>query len=260
MKYLKIIKNPISSVVINSVWAFSNCFIGYYLHSWWFVSIGLYYLVLSIMRFSVLRIKRLSNGNLQAEFVAKRLTGILFLFLAVCLVGIVILSAVEIRGTKFHEIIMISIALYAFTKITLAIINLFKSRKHISTVTKTLFSISFADALVSVFSLQRSMLVTFEGFSKNEILLFNTLTGSAVCLLVLLMGINLIEGRYVKMAKSKIVKANEKIADAVVSGYKKVENAVVGGYTKIEDKFVDAYLTKDGESVEEAKKRLKNQK
>ena len=49
-------------------------------------------------------------------------------------------------------------------------------------------------------------------------------------------------------------------ADTVVGGYKKIENAVVDGYTKIEDKFVDAYLTRDGESVEDAKKRLKNNK
>ena len=58
------------------------------------------------------------------------------------------------------------------------------------------------------------------------------------------------------MAKSKIVKANEKIAEKVVGGYKKIENAVVGGYTKIEDKFVDMYLTKDGETVEQAKDAL----
>ena len=72
------------------------------------------------------------------------------------------------------------------------------------------------------------------------------------------------------IAKSKLIKAGEKIAkgvtkgykkieDGVVDGYKKIENGVVGGYTKIEDKFVDAFLTKDGESVEDAKKRLKNQ-
>lgn len=71
------------------------------------------------------------------------------------------------------------------------------------------------------------------------------------------------------MAKSKIVKGTEKVAevvtkgykkieDGVVGGYKKVEGGVVGGYTKIEDKFVDAFLTKDGETVEEAKARLKN--
>lgn len=69
------------------------------------------------------------------------------------------------------------------------------------------------------------------------------------------------------MAKSKLVKANDKIAKKVVSGYKKIEDGVVGGYKKIEkgavggfekitDKFVDNFLTKEGESVEEAKKRL----
>lgn len=61
------------------------------------------------------------------------------------------------------------------------------------------------------------------------------------------------------MAKSKIVKATEKIAENVTSGYKKIENAVVESYTKIEDKFVDSYLTKDGETIEEAKKRLKEE-
>lgn len=49
------------------------------------------------------------------------------------------------------------------------------------------------------------------------------------------------------MAKSKIVK-----------GLQKIEKGVVKGYKKIEDKFVAEYLTRDGESVEEAKKRLKN--
>lgn len=58
------------------------------------------------------------------------------------------------------------------------------------------------------------------------------------------------------MAKSKLVKANEKIAEKVVGSYKKIEGAAVGGYQKIEDAFVDRYLTHDGESVEDAKKRL----
>lgn len=69
------------------------------------------------------------------------------------------------------------------------------------------------------------------------------------------------------MAKSKLVEANERIAEGVVSGYKKIEEGVVGGYKKIEegavggfnkmvDKFVDNFLTKEGESVEEAKERL----
>ena len=61
------------------------------------------------------------------------------------------------------------------------------------------------------------------------------------------------------MAKSKLVKADEKIADKVVNTYKKIENTVTGTYTKIEDKFIDQYLTKDGETIEDAKKRLKEE-
>lgn len=69
------------------------------------------------------------------------------------------------------------------------------------------------------------------------------------------------------MGKSKLVEANEKIAEGVVSGYKKIEEGVVGGYKKIEegavsgfekiaDKFVDKFLAEEGESVEDAKKRI----
>ena len=69
------------------------------------------------------------------------------------------------------------------------------------------------------------------------------------------------------MAKNKLVKENEKIAEAVVGGYKKIEDGVVGGYKKIEesvvdgfgkvtDHFVEKFFAHEGESVEEAKKRL----
>ena len=58
------------------------------------------------------------------------------------------------------------------------------------------------------------------------------------------------------MAKSKLVKANQKIAENVVSGYHKIEEGVVSGFTRITDKFVDEFLTKEGESVEDAKRRL----
>lgn len=62
------------------------------------------------------------------------------------------------------------------------------------------------------------------------------------------------------MAKSKLVKVNEKIADEVVSDYKKIEDGFVDGFNKISDRFVENYLTKDGESVDEAKARLNQEK
>ncbi len=61
------------------------------------------------------------------------------------------------------------------------------------------------------------------------------------------------------MSKSKLVKVNEKIAEGVTTGFKKMSDGVVESYTKIEDKFVDHFLTKGGETVEEAKARLKEE-
>ena len=57
----------------------------------------------------------------------------------------------------------------------------------------------------------------------------------------------------------KAIETYEKIRDGVVDTYEKIEDTVTGTYQKIEDKFVDAYLTKDGETVEEAKARLKKE-
>ena len=70
---------------------------------------------------------------------------------------------------------------------------------------------------------------------------------------------------------SKFVEAHEKIAEGVVKGYRKIEDGVVGGYKKIEtgvvegfgkvtDKCVEMLFAKDGESVEDAKKRLSGDK
>ena len=66
---------------------------------------------------------------------------------------------------------------------------------------------------------------------------------------------------------AKFADVNEKIAQTVTEGYKKIEEGVVGGYKKLEegivegfnkvnDKFVDKLFAKEGESVEDAKKRL----
>ncbi len=63
------------------------------------------------------------------------------------------------------------------------------------------------------------------------------------------------------MAKSKLVKVNEKIADNVVGGYKKIEEGVVGGYKKIEEgavggfnKIADKFVDNEQKAREEAGK------
>ena len=172
------------SLVFNILYCAYHIVFGAVTASWWFLTIGIYYAVLSIIRFVVLRHK----GN---NWLLVRFTGAMLIVLSVSLVGTVILAFVKDRGTVFPLVAMLAIATYTFTKITLATIKWIKARRSTSAKRLTLRNISFANAFVSIYSLQRSMLVSFEGMTKTEIRIMNLVTGSAVCIIVFLLGLNL---------------------------------------------------------------------
>ena len=179
------VKLAIGSLIFNLVFCAYNLIFGITSDSWWMLTLGTYYLILSIVRFfAILSIKN--------QRLTKKITGVMLMVLSVPLVGTVILSVVRDRGHELHMIIMIAMAAYSFTKITIATINLIKFRQNSSAQLVTLRNISFADAFVSIFALQRSMLVSFKGMTESEIQLMNALLGSAVCTIVFLLGLNLI--------------------------------------------------------------------
>lgn len=53
-----------------------------------------------------------------------------------------------------------------------------------------------------------------------------------------------------------ITEGYEKIEEGVVAGYQKIESGVVGGFNKMTDKFVGKFLTREGETLEDAKARI----
>ena len=108
MKSLQLIKSPYISLMINFVYALGNCAVGFWSHSWWFITVGAYYAVLAMARFSVLQVKKKAKGDHDTELFARRITGILLVVLSVCIAGVNLLSALKERGTAYYEIIMIS--------------------------------------------------------------------------------------------------------------------------------------------------------
>ena len=56
-----------------------------------------------------------------------------------------------------------------------------------------------------------------------------------------------------------IVSGYKKIENAVVSGYKKMEDGVVEGFGQVVDKCVGTLFAREGESIEEAKARLRHE-
>ncbi len=184
----KTLKFALISLVFNVAFSSYYLIFGIVTKSWWLLTLGSYYLILSIIRFAVLCTK--SKGQFITMF-----TGWMLMVLSIPLIGTVILSVVRDRGHEYHMIVMIAMATYAFTKITFATINLVKSRCSTSGALITLRNISFADAFVSIFALQRSMLVSFEEMTGTEILIMNATLGSAVCIIVFLLGLNLVRSK-----------------------------------------------------------------
>lgn len=184
----KTLKFALISFIFNVAFGAYHFVFGIVSGSWWLLTLGSYYLILSIVRFTVLRTK-------SKKWDITRFTGWMLMALSIPLVGTVILAVVRDRGHEFNMIVMIAMAAYAFTKVTLATINLVKSRRSTSVELITLRNISFADAFVSIFALQRSMLVSFEGMTEAEIVIMNAALGSAVCVIVVLLGINLLRSK-----------------------------------------------------------------
>lgn len=257
------------TLVINLTYGLGHAVLGVMEASSWLLVMAAYHILLGVMRFGAV----LTERRHTSERFVMRLCGGILVVLAVILGISTAMSILQDRAVPHGLIIMLIIAIYTFWKLTMAIVHTVQAHQSGTPLTKTIRNITLASALAAMMTMQRSMLASFGAdMPAGDVLLFNALTGGGVALIVLLMGFNMLfdEKGYEKMANSKLVKANQKIAktvvdsyktveDAVVSGYKKVENTVVGAYEKVENKFVDQFLTKDGESVEEAKMRLKEE-
>lgn len=247
------------TLVINLFYGIAHVAFGIVDASVWLLTIAAYHILLGVMRFGTV----LTERRRGSERFVMRFCGGMLMALALVLGGSTVLSIWQEQAVHHGMIVMLTIAVYTFWKMTMAIVHTVQAHQRGTPLTCTIRNITLASALASLMTMQRSMLVSFEGeLSAGEERLLNALTGGAVCAGVFLMGLNMLfhEKGFGKMAKSKMAKAKLKIAQTVVEGYKQVEDAVVGAYTKIEDKFVGKYLTREGETVEEAKARLKGEK
>lgn len=160
----------------------------------WLVAMCAYYTILSTLRVSaVLCARRGAPGPcIDEEYFVMRLSGVLLALLSLVLAGVVFLSLARSIAAKYGEITMITIAAYTFYKITAAIVRAVRQRKDPSPLLAVIRTIGYAEVAASVSTLQRSMLISFDRMSGADIQIMNTLTGTAVCLFVLLLGSTMI--------------------------------------------------------------------
>ena len=151
------------SLAWNALYGLFQLWLGFYHHTFWFYSLGAYYICLGVMRFFLARhTTRYAPGErMRDELTKYRACGIVFLLMNLALALIVFFMVYWNRTFEHHMITAIALAAYTFTSMTVAIINFVKYRRYNSPVFSAAKAISLAAALVSMLTLESTMLTTF---------------------------------------------------------------------------------------------------
>ncbi len=151
------------TLIWNTAYALLQLGMGFWHHTFWFYSLAGYYIALAVMRFFLVRhTSRHKPGELMKEELIKyRACGIVFLLMNLALALIIFFMVYWNRTFDHHEITTIAMAAYTFASLTIAIMNVVKYRKYNSSVYSASKAISLAAALVSMLTLESTMLTTF---------------------------------------------------------------------------------------------------
>ena len=189
----RVILSAAVAFVFNLLYALYHCVLGVLNLSLWFIAMCAFYGILATMRFSAVLCERNQHRSPSddAEIFVMKLSGILLVTLGVVLAAVNYISLSQNIAVKYGEITMITIAAYTFTKITMAIVRAVKQRRDPSPLLRTIRNIGYAEVSASILTLQRSMLVSFGGMDDRQARLMNSLTGAAVCLFVLMLGLSM---------------------------------------------------------------------
>ena len=161
--HLRVNVSLYGALLLNVSFAIFQLGLGFYHKSLWFYSVFIYYVILSTMRFFLLKHVRSykANENLLIETKKYLLCGYLLLILNVAL-AVVITFIVSYNKTFYHgEITTIVLATYTFTTLAIAIVNMVKFKKHQSPVYSASKNVALIVACVSMLTLETTMLETF---------------------------------------------------------------------------------------------------
>ena len=194
--HLRVKVSLYGSLMQNAFYGIFQLWLGLYHRTFWFCSIGAYYICLSVMRFFLAcHTTRYAPGEKkQSELEKYRACGIVLLVMNLALTLIIFFMVYWNRTFEHHMITAIAMAAYTFTSLTAAIINVVKYRKYNSPVYSASKVISLASSLVSMLTLESTMITAFaeETMTATAQKWMLGATGGTVSVLIVTMAIYMI--------------------------------------------------------------------
>ncbi len=182
-----------ASLSWNTLYGIFQLWLGFYHRTFWFLSLGAYYIFLAVMRFFLAHhtARYSPRERMRSELKRYRACGIVLLFMNLALALIVFFMVYWNRTFDHHMITAIAMAAYTFTALATAIVNVVKYRKYQSPVYSASKAINLAAACVSMLTLESTMLTTFGDGEINARLMLG-LTGAAVSAFIVMMAVYMI--------------------------------------------------------------------
>lgn len=188
-----------SGTVINFTYAVFKLFTGIYSRSVWFGAVSVYYMVLCLIRFLLIKNDRRSakietkKERLLHEWKSYRASGWLLLVLNVAISGMVFQMIWQNKGYSYPGFVIYASAAYTFYRLTMAIIQTAKIQKSNNPVFSAAKAMDLCVALMAIFALQTAMFASFGADTSDSTRrLMNTITGGTVCFEVLCVAVFMI--------------------------------------------------------------------
>ena len=128
----------------------------------WFLVMSLYYALLSTARIFIF-FEMNPKNSLRKKILIMRACGYFLLLLNLVVSVMIFLLIYTAPYAKYHKIIVITLAAYTFSALTIAIVNIVRYLKKNEYVYSCVKVISLISASVSMLTLTNTMLATFGG-------------------------------------------------------------------------------------------------
>ena len=189
-----------AALSINLIYAVFKMATGIHYASFWFGAEAVFYLVIGMTRFLLLRNMRKAIGGLRQEYQVYRFCGFLLFALNASLTGIVYQMIHQGQGNEYPGLLIYIVATFAFIFLTNAVVNVVKYRKHNSPILSAVKAITLVQALVAIYSLQIAMFASF-GEDEHFALIMNSVFGGLLCVAIFGMAVYMVVRGFEKLRK-----------------------------------------------------------
>lgn len=146
--------------LLNLIYAAFKLLVCVFYNSFWFATEAIYFLMLSIIRFTLVKYERDDSNNLLGEWKAYRLCGFLMLILNVLITIIIVISARNNKIFEYPHIILYVSGGYTLYRLVSSLVQMTRFRKGGRPVLSAAKAINISASALSLFTFA-STLITY---------------------------------------------------------------------------------------------------